>query len=188
MSSHMHGLALDWIVGMTVVLANSTVVQTSATENPDLFWALRGAGSNFGIVAAYELKTFAAPTAVTWFAASLPWNKTTGVKGLEALEDYVRNTMPAELNMRVMATSSFTQLEGQYFGDTTGLQDALAPLLNKTGGAIQQSQTTTWLDALAHYANGKLDVTYPYSLVSYSSMPDLGLARIHTQCFADIQK
>lgn len=167
MSSHMHGLALDWIVGMTVVLANATVVHASATENPDLFWAMRGAGSNFGIAASYEFATFAAPDAVTWFTASLPWDRSSAVAGLEALESYVRDTMPAELNMRIFATSMLTQFEGLYYGDVAGLRTALAPLLNKTGGAIQMAQTTGWLDALSHYANGKMDVTHPYSLVSF---------------------
>jgi FAD/FMN-containing dehydrogenase len=49
-SSHTKGLALDWMVGATIVLANSSVVNVSATENPDLFWAIRGAGSSMGIV------------------------------------------------------------------------------------------------------------------------------------------
>lgn len=166
MSSHLHGLALDWITGITVVLANASTVHCSETENPDLFWAMRGAGSNFGIATSYEFNTFAAPSSVTWFTASLPLTKANGVAALEALEDYVENTMPAELNMRIFASSVFTQLEGQYFGDVTGLKNALAPLLAKTGGSIQQSQSTGWLDALTHYANGKLDVTHPYSLVS----------------------
>jgi FAD/FMN-containing dehydrogenase len=166
MSSHLHGLATDWIAGMTVVLANSTVVHLSKIENPDLFWAFRGAGSNFGIVTSFEFNTFAAPTNVTWFTAGLLWNKTTAIDGLQALEDYVRNVMPAELNMRVFATSSFTQLEGQYFGDVAGLREALAPLSNKTKVTIQQSQTTNWIGALEHYATGNLDVSYPYSMVS----------------------
>jgi FAD/FMN-containing dehydrogenase len=167
MSSHLHGLALDWIVGMTVVLANATAVHCSETENADLFWAMRGAGSNFGIAASYEFSTFAAPASVTWFSASLPFTKANGAAGLAALEDYVKNgAMPPELNMRIFASSYFTQLEGQFFGDAAGLSNALAPLLAKTGGSIQQSQTTGWLDALTHYANGQLDVTHPYSLVS----------------------
>lgn len=166
MSSHLHGLALDWIVGMTVVLANSSIVHASETENADLFWAMRGAGSNFGIAALYEFNTFAAPSNVTWFTASLPLTKANGAAGLEALEDYVKNTMPAELNMRIFASSSFTQLEGQFFGDVESLRTALSPLLAKTGGSVQQAQSTDWLGALTHYGNGKLDVTHPYSLVS----------------------
>lgn len=171
MSSHLYGLALDWITGMTVVLANSSIVHASETENADLFWAMRGAGSNFGIAASYEFSTFATPTSVTWFAASLPLTKANGVAGLEALEDYVKNTMPAELNMRIFASSFATQLEGQFFGDAAGLQTALAPLLAKTGGSLQQSQSTGWLEAVTHYANGNLDVTHPYSLVYRTKLP-----------------
>ena len=57
---------------MTVVLANGTVVETSATENPDILWALKGAGSSFGIVVVFKFKTFAAPSTVTVFQSNLP--------------------------------------------------------------------------------------------------------------------
>jgi FAD/FMN-containing dehydrogenase len=44
------------MTGATVVLANSTVVNCSLTENADLFWALRGAGSSFGIVTSFQVR------------------------------------------------------------------------------------------------------------------------------------
>ncbi|KAL8714690.1 MAG: hypothetical protein Q9225_006538 [Loekoesia sp. 1 TL-2023] len=44
------GLVLDNIIDMTVVLANGTVTHVSSTSNPDLYWAMKGAGHNFGIV------------------------------------------------------------------------------------------------------------------------------------------
>ncbi|KAI5865287.1 putative glucooligosaccharide oxidase [Durotheca rogersii] len=163
MSSHTHGLALDWVVGANVLLANGTLVHTSATENKDLFWGLLGAGSNFGIVTSYELKTFEPPANLTWFVASLPLRKNTSVAALEALEDYALNTMPAELNMRLFATRQFTQLEGAYHGSREGLEAALAPLLNKTGGRISQAQTTGWIKSLEHFATMTLNQTYPYT-------------------------
>ncbi|RYP47169.1 hypothetical protein DL768_006719 [Monosporascus sp. mg162] len=135
-SSHTHGLALDWVNGMTVVLANSTIVHANETENSDLFWAMLGAGSNFGVVTSYEFKTFEAPANVTWFVASLPWNKSTAVAGLEALEAFTRNTMAAELNMRVVGTARTTQIEGSYHGDEAGLRAAIEPFLQKVGGRI----------------------------------------------------
>lgn len=53
-----HGFAADNLVSARVVLANGTAVMASATENKDLFWAVRGAGHNFGIVTSYDLKTY----------------------------------------------------------------------------------------------------------------------------------
>ncbi|WP_194421944.1 FAD-binding oxidoreductase [Microbacterium abyssi] len=48
------GLAADQLVGAQVVTASGGIVETSADENPDLFWALRGGGGNFGIVTRFD--------------------------------------------------------------------------------------------------------------------------------------
>lgn len=53
-----HGLLTDNILSARVVLADSTTVTASATVNSDLFWALRGAGHNFGIVTSVEYRIF----------------------------------------------------------------------------------------------------------------------------------
>lgn len=99
-ASHNKGLALDWMLGANVVLANGTEVHCSKTDNPDLFWALRGAGSNFGIVTSYELSTFPAPSTSTPFKIPLGWQtEDQKTKGVKALVDFARSA-PAELNMR----------------------------------------------------------------------------------------
>ena len=51
-----YGLASDNVVGMELVTADSEIRHASATENPDLFWALRGGGGNFGVVTAFEFR------------------------------------------------------------------------------------------------------------------------------------
>lgn len=49
-----HGLSLDNLVSADVVTADGKLLIASATENPDLFWALRGGGGNFGICTSLE--------------------------------------------------------------------------------------------------------------------------------------
>lgn len=53
-----YGLGADQILSARVVLANGTAVKASNTENSDLFWALRGAGHNFGVVTEVEYKLY----------------------------------------------------------------------------------------------------------------------------------
>ncbi|KAG9604326.1 hypothetical protein KCU77_g749, partial [Aureobasidium melanogenum] len=52
-----HGLTIDNWVGATIVLANGDIVKCGIhDEDPDLFWALRGAGQNFGVITEFVLK------------------------------------------------------------------------------------------------------------------------------------
>ena len=50
------GLSCDNVEGFTLVTADGSLVHANAKENPDLFWALRGGGGNFGVVTEFELK------------------------------------------------------------------------------------------------------------------------------------
>jgi alkanesulfonate monooxygenase SsuD/methylene tetrahydromethanopterin reductase-like flavin-dependent oxidoreductase (luciferase family)/FAD/FMN-containing dehydrogenase len=53
-----YGLTIDHVAAAELVLADGTQVRADAREHPDLFWALRGAGGNFGIVTALELHAY----------------------------------------------------------------------------------------------------------------------------------
>jgi FAD/FMN-containing dehydrogenase len=55
-TSRKYGLTIDNLHSADVVIANGDLVRASVAENPDLFWAIRGGGGNFGIVTAFDFQ------------------------------------------------------------------------------------------------------------------------------------
>jgi FAD/FMN-containing dehydrogenase len=51
-----YGLTIDHLRAVDIVLADGSVVHASDAENADLFWAVRGAGANFGVVVSFEFE------------------------------------------------------------------------------------------------------------------------------------
>lgn len=50
------GLSCDNVEGLTLVTADGSLLRANAKENPDLYWALRGGGGNFGVVTEFEVR------------------------------------------------------------------------------------------------------------------------------------
>ena len=77
-----HGLTIDNLVAAEIVTADGRVVAASAEENPDLFWGLRGAGANFGIVTRFEFRLHPIGEAVTQGFTLYPYERARDVVDL----------------------------------------------------------------------------------------------------------
>lgn len=174
-SSRTHGLALDALVEATVVLANSTVITVSNTQNPDLFWALRGAGASFGIITTYKFATFAAPSNNTNFIYNYSMNQTQLAAAHKALQEYANSTaMGPEMNLRLLINAYSQGLQGVYYGNQTAFKTAIAPLLAKLPAVTGQITTKGWIDTLSNYAYGSLTTPIDYDVVSLPSVLRIG--------------
>jgi FAD/FMN-containing dehydrogenase len=89
-----HGLSVDNLVGAEVVTASGDIVRTSADEHPDLFWALRGGGGNFGVVSTFRFALH--PVGPTVLAGLVFWAAQDTTDVLRFYRDFVDHA-PDEL-------------------------------------------------------------------------------------------
>ncbi|MCJ1478900.1 hypothetical protein MMC13_007584 [Lambiella insularis] len=92
-----YGLIADNIIDANVVLANGSQVNVSETSHPDLFWGLRGAGHNYGVVTRFNYKIYDYPVA-DWFYVSFIFNQEKLEQIFEQVNAMMGNgTQPKEL-------------------------------------------------------------------------------------------
>ena len=90
-----HGLSIDNLLSVDIVTADGQLRRASATENEDLFWAVRGAGSNFGVVTSFEFQAHPVGPMVMVGAVFYPQDAARDV--LPAWRDYMASA-PEELS------------------------------------------------------------------------------------------
>ncbi|KAH7341046.1 hypothetical protein B0J17DRAFT_653852 [Rhizoctonia solani] len=123
--SRFAGLLHDRVTSAEVVLANGTLTTASATQNPDLFWALRGAGASYGIVTEWTFSTLAAPPTVISYRVDYT-TVLTARQARELLKNWQKIALSAPDNLSVICSvgralpiggpNLYLDFRGTYYG------------------------------------------------------------------------
>jgi hypothetical protein len=189
-ASRKWGLALDTIVALDVVLANGTEVHATTTENPDIFFAMRGAGESFGIVTYFYLQTLPAPSYVLSFSASLKaalQNANVATTGFQTLQNFALTSQYLTPNLTF---GMYTDSGGSFSisglcleCDESEFSTTVFPsMLSGFPATDISAQKVGWIEALTALANGdplqqplrgynKHDTFYAKSVVSKNDEP-----------------
>ncbi|MEU7745621.1 FAD-binding oxidoreductase [Nonomuraea sp. NPDC049158] len=167
-----YGLALDNLVTVEVVTAGGEVVQASEEENPELFWAIRGGGGNFGIVTAFA---FAAHPTTDIFYGKISFPASEAAVVLQGWADHLR-TAPEELTSVVEFANPFAggpeapvEIRLAFDGDDPDLAARAIDPLRRLGTVIADDV------ALRPYADALVDGATPppgIQLVTRSAFVD----------------
>ncbi len=137
-----HGLTIDSLVAAEVVTADGRALRASAQEHPDLFWAIRGGGGNFGVVTSFD---FHAQPCREIVGGSVIYSPAEAESVLAAWARSMREA-PDELNSTIVLFSGFgPQMPAQimvllcYAGDDEAQANAaIKPFLHL---GVMQSQS-----------------------------------------------
>jgi hypothetical protein len=94
-----HGLTIDQLLSVDLITASGEFLTASADTNPDLFWGMRGAGSNFGIVTEFEFRLN--PVGPTVLAGPIFWPMRDSPKVLRFYRDWITD-LPDEMTTIVV--------------------------------------------------------------------------------------
>jgi FAD/FMN-containing dehydrogenase len=122
------GLTIDNLRGVEIVTADGTLRRANKDENPDLYWAVRGGGGNFGAVTQFEFQLHPLDPTVTAFSFAYPLDKAKDVlKFFFAFNADAPDELNASVGMRTPAQGDATvSISGTYIGPPKAAEAALA--------------------------------------------------------------
>jgi FAD/FMN-containing dehydrogenase len=134
-----HGLSCDNVVAAEVVLASGEVATSSVDENPDLLWALKGGGGNFGIVTSFTFRLHPVGPIVAFAGVFYPVGEAATI--LRGFRDYMESasdevttvalplSLPADPHLpEAVHDQDVLIVGGVYAGETEQGMEVLQPL------------------------------------------------------------
>lgn len=116
--SRLVGLTIDHVEEVEAVLADSSIVKASQTQNPDLFFALRGAGAGFAVVTEFKFRTEPAPAQTVNYVYS--WNATgahSRAQVFKSWQNFISDAnLPRKLSSTLTVNPGIALMAGAYFG------------------------------------------------------------------------
>jgi FAD/FMN-containing dehydrogenase len=179
------GLTCDQLVSADIVTADGKTVTASASNAPDLFWALRGGGGgNFGVVTSFEFNVQpvgdVAIYNVFWTAADFP-------AVMRAWQGFAPYADPA-LFSGLSVDNKNVYSSGLYIGSASDLQNRLAPLLAAGSPMNLKIQTMSYVDAAREFSDDGGPGARPKfkngSAYVTTALPDAAIAAIQQQLAA----
>ena len=89
------GMAIDNLIAAEIVVADGRILRAAADENPDLFWAIRGGGGNFGVVTGFEFQLHKVGPLIEF--GLFFWGLDQGTEVLRTARDVI-GTLPGDVN------------------------------------------------------------------------------------------
>src|SRR5271170_1017067 len=116
--SRMWGTALDHIIAVQVVLADSSIVRASATENPDVFFAIKGAAAGFGVVTEFKVRTHPTPGDAVRYSYSFEGGPFQSMaQSFKDWQSFISNpTLSRKLYPQVTLFAAGMIISGTFFG------------------------------------------------------------------------
>ncbi|KAG6016071.1 hypothetical protein E4U54_002396 [Claviceps lovelessii] len=151
-SSRMWGTALDHVLAMEVVTADGQVRNASENENPDLFWAMRGAGASFAIVTKFTVRTQPSPDKVVEYVYGFTLGKQQDMAPVyEAWQDLVNDPqLDKRFSSLFIAQPLGVIITGSFYGTKEEYEASGIP--RKIPSGKVNFKTTRWLGSIAHMA------------------------------------
>ena len=163
------GLTSDHLVRARMVTAAGEVVEASATENPDLFWALRGGtGGTFGICTEFEFELVEAPQGEAVYYRVDIAGADAAIEMFAAVDALEQDSPPefvascyaeptplgADGDPRAAVTG---WVRGQFIGSMSDFMDLAAPILGMAGEVDRTLQSRPWWDIAQGFTSAEAE-------------------------------